>query len=317
MTAMNCPTCDASVVSGDRFCESCGTLLLAAEQVAQGCPKCGAETAQIDGQGYCNQCGFRRPPEPEPPFQVNISPRLAGVSDVGLRHAHNEDFLALQTIGDSHILVVCDGVSSSQTPELAAQAAAQTMCAELALAIANRHPPDQAMHWAIAAGLAEVSAIPHAVGTEDPPSTTVVAAIVQEHTATIGWLGDSRAYWLSPQTCQQLTQDDSWLNQMVTTGAMTEAEAQLAPQAHAITRWLGADMPRDEAASIATISLSQPGFLLLCTDGLWNYTPDPMHLMQLIQQKTDTDALVIAQHLVNFARSQGGHDNISVGILVL
>lgn len=314
---MNCPTCDAVVLPSDRFCESCGTPLLEAEPIPLGCPKCGARAEQMDGQGYCNRCGFRRPPEPEPPFQVTISPRLAGVSDVGLRHTHNEDFLALQTIGTSHILVVCDGVSSSQTPELAAQAAAQTICAELALAIANQYPPEQAMNRAIAAGLAEVSAIPHTADTEDPPSTTVVAAIVQEQTATIGWLGDSRAYWLSPQTCQQLTQDDSWLNHMVTTGAMTEAAAQVAPQAHAITRWLGADMPRDEAASIAAIPLGQPGFLLLCTDGLWNYTPEPQHLMQLIQQTASREALAIAQHLVDFARQQGGHDNISVGILSL
>ncbi|MEI6064082.1 MAG: hypothetical protein WCQ26_05790 [Pseudanabaena sp. ELA748] len=47
-----------------------------------------------------------------------------------LKHYHNEDFLALNSIGNlsTQILVVCDGVSSSQTPELASQTAAQKTC---------------------------------------------------------------------------------------------------------------------------------------------------------------------------------------------
>jgi serine/threonine protein phosphatase PrpC len=98
------------------------------------------------------------------------------------------------------------------------------------------------MKVAVAAALASVCEIPYTSSANaDPPSTTLVAAVVQDHTATIGWLGDSRAYWISPQGSRQLTKDDSWLNDIVASGQMTEAEASKSDKAHAITRWLGVD----------------------------------------------------------------------------
>jgi serine/threonine protein phosphatase PrpC len=139
---------------------------------------------------------------------------------------------------------------------------------------------------------------------------------VQNRVATIGWLGDSRAYWLAANS-EQLTTDDSWLNDMVSSGKMSEVEALRSPNAHAITNWLGADVKDSAKPSIINFPIPSQGYLLLCTDGLWNYAPKTSQILALVQQSGANDAATISRYLVDFARSQGGYDNITVAVLYL
>jgi serine/threonine protein phosphatase PrpC len=74
-------------------------------------------------------------------IQLQPAPNLAGASDCGRRHHQNEDAIALQIIDtQTSILVVCDGVSSSQQPELASQAAA-TACIQAIETVHRYYPP--------------------------------------------------------------------------------------------------------------------------------------------------------------------------------
>ncbi|HAA31443.1 MAG TPA: serine/threonine protein phosphatase, partial [Cyanobacteria bacterium UBA8553] len=293
-----------------------------------GCEKCGASPEDIDAEGYCSNCGFRNQSRENDRIEVICSPHLGGVSDRGLRHHRNEDYLACAAVDgrQAYVLVVCDGVSSSQEPDLAAKAAAESACMTLKAVIEKGDTKGsalpgflrEAMKKAIASALASVSAIPYITGADaDLPSTTIVAAVVQGNTATIGWLGDSRAYWISPNGSQQLTQDDSWLNDVVASGQMTEAEAGKSDLAHAITRWLGADAIADSEPSIVNFDIPGSGYLLLCTDGLWNYASETTQIEKIVKSRSDADAVSVARGLVEFARSQGGHDNITVALLSL
>jgi PPM family protein phosphatase len=320
ITIMQCFNCGTSVLASDRFCEECGTALTASKPLTaiRGCEKCGAGIEAIDTDGYCTNCGFRRESKERDRTEVIINSQLAGMSDRGLRHHRNEDFLALQQINRSqvHILVVCDGVSSADQPDVAAQTAAESTSVELANAWQIAEKPELAMKSAFAAALTSVCKIPYISSVNsDPPSTTIVAAIVHNHIATIGWLGDSRAYWISDNATQQLTQDDSWLYEVVAAGEMSEAEAKKSPKAHAITRWLGADAVADATPSIVNFRISGSGYLLLCSDGLWNYTPEPWQLAKLVQRSPGKDAISVSRSLVEFARQSGGHDNITVAVL--
>ncbi|AFZ25433.1 serine/threonine protein phosphatase [Cylindrospermum stagnale PCC 7417] len=316
---MQCSNCGAAVVVGDKFCEECGASL-----TSLACEKCGAGIKAIDPEGYCSQCGFRQVPVEREHLEVIINSHLAGVSDRGLRHRRNEDFLALQLVSgtQAYILVVCDGVSSSDQPDLAAQTAALNACQSAATALKGNNP-ESATKLAFTTALASVCNIPYKSSANlDPPSTTIVTAIVQEGTATIGWLGDSRAYWISANSSQQLTRDDSWLTEVVAEGKITAAEASQSPHAHAITRWLGADAMEDAIPSIVNFTIPGSGYLLLCTDGLWNYAPEATQLANLVQQSSGKDAMptagyayAISHSLVEFARNCGGHDNITVAVL--
>jgi len=287
---------------------------------SSGCQKCGS--LEIDTEGYCLNCGLltfgqkNRNQIASDRVEKVKTPYLAGISDRGLRHHKNEDFFDLAEINSrTAILVVCDGVSSSQTPELAAQTAAETTCQVSRKAIEQGDSEERAIKAAFASAISSVCNL-HYQKSEaaEPPSTTIVVAIVQNGIATIGSLGDSRAYWISPQGSRQLTRDDSWLTDIIESNQMSEAEAQNSPLAHAITRWLGADAKDDAQPRIVVFPFPGPGHLLLCTDGLWNYAPKAEELANLVYSRPNSDARTIAHSLVEFARSQGGHDNITVAL---
>ena len=97
---------------------------------------------------------------------------------------------------------------------------------------------------AIARAAAAVVAVPWLEdGSRDAPSCTVVLAVWDGADVTVGWLGDSRAYWLDGAGCRQLTVDHSWAEEQVSSGRLSREMAEADGRAHAITRWLGADAP--------------------------------------------------------------------------
>lgn len=244
---------------------------------------------------------------------------LAGVSDRGIRPAYNQDAFALRACKNGiRIMVVCDGVSCSQIPEQAAQLAAATTCKAIAFALRSNYAVDTALKAAIAQAQKRVSQIPKIPGAHySPAATTLVAAVIHEREITVAWLGDSRAYWVAPHTSQLLTEDHSWVGRMVASGQMSEAEARRSAKANGVTRWLGAGAGRHAKPAIATFSVTEPGHLLLCTDGLWHYAPKPSHMHTLLSRGPQDDILRQARWLVAYACRQGGRDNVTAALTTL
>ena len=109
---------------------------------------------------------------------------------------------------------------------------------------------------------------------------------------------------------QRLTQDDSLAEELVAAGLLHAAEAMASPQAHVVTRWVGADLAGGRA-HVARFEPPGSGVLLLCSDGLWNYAPDAADLAARALPRALTDPLGTAASLVAFALSAGGHDNVT------
>jgi PPM family protein phosphatase len=257
-------------------------------------------------------------------------PNLAALCDGGLKRDHNEDAVAVakgETKGEPWtVLVVCDGVSCSTHAEQASAVAAKTACDALAHFARSgdiaHEAATGAMHAAIkAAHLAVCSAqIDH--GNKEPPGTTIVAGLVYRRRLTVGWVGDSRAYWVAKNGSELLTRDHSWAQESVARGDMSEEDAMQQPLAHALTRCLGPLEGGDTDEQFATVQadvrsrdLPGPGHVVLCTDGLWNYFPDARTIAELLAaagQEADCD--VIARRLVSSALYRGGGDNVSVAV---
>jgi len=345
---MMCPACVAEIPDEDLFCENCGiklgdsvTDLRPAPQLP-GCI-CGAPATEVDEDGFCLRCGLRahrnsplgaaREPQPSDHIELPLSPNFAAVSDRGRKHAKNEDRFAIFESNRAQAIVVCDGVSTSSDAEVASAAVSEGVLESLAVALSSASsasPLDHAnaVRQAIAAGAAALNSHANPYTDENPPSTTVVAALVIDGAATIGWLGDSRAYWIdlpdspSPAVAIPLTQDHSWLNAVVGSGEMTPELAARSPQAHAITRWIGADATEELEIDLVRHPIpASNGILLLCTDGLWNYFPTPESMAQAVHtavqnaSQNSRDVLAIARQLVDLANRRGGHDNITAAVL--
>lgn len=292
------------------------------------CKECGS-TESADG--YCNRCGARMPVWRDH-FTEQPDAWVAGVCDRGIQHARNEDAMAVGPAdpGARFVgLVVCDGVTSapdSDVASLAAARAARAVLEAVQATLSSTRPSSPALHVQqlcqalIDAGVAaqvEAKAAADRVGTkENPPSCTFAAAVLHENMIAAGWVGDSRVYWLPDSgNAQQLSIDDSWATQRIQLGVARDV-AEADPQAHAITRWLGADSPATDVRC-ATIDVGdQPGWLLVCSDGLWNYVSPADDLRSLVAEYAvaDPDPLAIAEALVAFANGKGGHDNITAAL---
>ncbi len=313
---MHCPACAAEVPEDDAFCEECGANLHAPAAPAAGSCQCGAGPDEVDSDGFCLRCGRRvRRPASDHIEQV-VSAACAAVSDRGIKHDRNEDRCQIASAGGGFAMVVCDGVSATNKSERASAAVSEAILKSLLVHLERpATEPDAAMKRALGAGAATLSNPYQA--EPDPPSTTVVAALVAEGIATIGWAGDSRAYWIDAAGCRQLTQDHSWLNDALTTGLMSAEAAEHDPRAHAITRWFGADNTDAAPAELLRFPIPGAGTLLLCTDGIWNYAESIEEFTAAVRdaQAAGPEALVQANHLIQFAIHEGGRDNISVAIL--
>ncbi len=248
----------------------------------------------------------------------------AGVTDKGRHHPRNEDAFHIELAGPeaAHgiVAVVCDGVSSSVRPDDASELAAGAAATVLAAVVGGAGSlADATVHAADAANRA-VAALPWTPARNlASPSCTLVSAAFRGREVAIGWVGDSRAYWIgpAPEGLRQLTTDDSWAEAQVEAGRMTEVEADADPRSHAITRWIGADAPAVDA-HVVTMSPETPGRLLLCSDGLWNYAPTGRDMADLLARQPPLATPVeLARSLTEFALAAGGHDNITVVVIDL
>jgi serine/threonine protein phosphatase PrpC len=256
--------------------------------------------------------------------------QVAGVSDRGLRHSRNEDamhFAVADTdAGPVAVAIVSDGVSSAPRPDEASWMAVNTGITLLAEGAERGDDPAGVSQTAVkAAG----RALTELLGPDGAPAATYVSAIVSQEQITVCWLGDSRAYWLAANSpnrggpdatvditggSKRLTRDDSLAEEIVAAGLATMDEAMASPQAHVITRWLGADLP-DPQAHVEQFTPTGSGVLLLCSDGLWNYRPEAAELAAMAMPAALTRPLDAAADLAKFALDSGGLDNITVVII--
>lgn len=305
----------------------------AAEAPAQGgspgsavCVACRA--GRVDDDGYCENCGHAQPRERDH-MEQECGP-LAAVSDRGLRHHRNEDAFAVgtTTLPDGapvSVAVVCDGVSSATRPDEASLAASRAANASLLDALPRGTHPQQAMHEAILAASEAVNALADEQPAEarehapqqNAPACTIVGAVVTAGLLVVGWVGDSRAYWIPVDRSAppaRLTEDDSWAAQMVAAGLMGEAEAYADHRAHAITGWLGADAYELEPHT-AAFKPDRPGVVVVCTDGLWNYAESADEMAEAVPVDAAARPLHAARVLVGHALDGGGHDNVTVALV--
>ncbi|HEY9367164.1 PP2C family serine/threonine-protein phosphatase, partial [Streptomyces sp.] len=292
---------------------------------AKVCVACRA--GRVDDDGYCENCGHAQPRERD--HMERELDAVAAVSDRGLRHHRNEDAFAVSATalpdGSPAVLaIVCDGVSSATRPDEASAAAASAASEALLDALPRGTHLQQAMHEAIVAAAEAVNSLAEEPGSardHDPhrnaPACTIVGSIVAGGLLVVGWVGDSRAYWVPDDRSAppaRLTEDDSWAAQMVAAGLMSEAEAYADERAHAITGWLGADAYELEPHT-AAFKPDRPGVVVVCTDGLWNYAEGAEEMARVVPPDAAGRPLHGAQVLVGHALDGGGHDNVTVALL--
>ncbi|PFG16891.1 serine/threonine protein phosphatase PrpC [Propionicimonas paludicola] len=330
-----CPTCGAPVSASASFCEACGGELtptepapaasLPAEPFSGQTQRLGSRASQateciscggpVGADGYCQLCGTKAPSARDH-YRQSPADWVAGVCDRGQTHPRNEDAMALWAQADHAVLVVCDGVSTSTDSDVAAQAGAE---AARDLLVERLGSIETGSADAVQAALTEAAAAANAAvvantaeDSTNAASATFAAAVVAGGSVHYANLGDSRVYLLSESERRLLSVDDS-LAQAFIEGGMPREEAEAMPRAHAITKWLGRDAT-DIVPRVGSLAIDQPGWLVVCSDGLWNYASNPDKLTEQLTATGADDPATVAAKLVEWANGQGGRDNITVAL---
>src|SRR5262245_15842046 len=258
---MRCPACNIVAAEGSTFCEECGSALEAVAATASGiadpklrCTTCGAGPNAIDDDGFCTQCGDGRLLPWRHHFADVLSAKVAGVSDIGTTYHENQDFFVLGLAESGEIVsIVCDGVSHSQHPMEGSKVSCDTALASICTDLkGGADEPNAILKRAMSRAQEAICKVPFVkvltemVGGEEEPvppaQATAVGVLVKGKRITIGWLGDSRAYWVDADGARQLTTDHSWFNDVVSSGEMTAEDEIKDKRARSIVRSLGAEL---------------------------------------------------------------------------
>lgn len=242
--------------------------------------------------------------------------RAGGASDVGKVRGHNEDFYGVDPKG--HIFVLADGMGGHAAGEVASRLACEGVVRALLphreqlVQLADDAKPDArqtliaALRGAIVSAeraiFDEVGRVPERKGM----ATTCDLLFLAAGTAFIAHVGDSRVYLLRGDTGRQLTMDHTVENFLIAQGK-DENEIERHPHRDKLIRALG--MSGGAEIDTLQLDLRVGDRVVLCTDGLYRYLRNPLHLAQLYGRR---DPQAAADELVKFALQNGGQDNVTV-----
>jgi PPM family protein phosphatase len=224
------------------------------------------------------------------------------LSHVGLRREHNEDTY----YGDAELglWLVADGMGGHEFGEVASAVARDTIVSETRAG----KPLAEAIR------LADEEIISHSRRRAEalPMGTTVAAVRVDGDRFEVGWVGDSRAYLWNGEL-RQISQDHSYVQELIDQGAITAEQARNHPHRNVVTQALGVTDPSSLKVESITGEL-RPGMqLMLCSDGLTEEVDDAT--IARILSRDDLTAQECVDQLVLAALDGGGSDNVTVVLL--
>jgi serine/threonine protein phosphatase PrpC len=239
---------------------------------------------------------------------------------VGLQRDKNEDSLyTMSAIMSSEnrnliygLFLIADGMGGHENGELASVVAVNAMSTyitkKLYLPIfgIKQDQPNDALHELMQNGISESqqAVIRHAPGG----GTTLTSAFILGDQVTLAHVGDSRAYFIYPDgRMQTVTRDHSLVRRLQELGQISDKEAAEHPQRNVLYRALGQSEPFEP--DINTYPFPNGGYLMLCSDGLWNVISES-EIFPII--KSAPSLSVACQRLIDAANNAGGPDNISV-----
>lgn len=233
--------------------------------------------------------------------------RYGAASDVGRVRRQNED--SYRADSPAGLFIVADGMGGHAAGEIASSLAVRCAC-EGAAALDPEGERDEASSTLESAISAANTAILRE-GRSRPERSGMGTTSTALYLSPEGWwvvahVGDSRAYLVRDGEVSQITEDHTYVQELVNEGRISDEEARVHPRSSLLTRALG---------TTATVSVdvfeggARPGDrFVLASDGLMSMVPEDT-LRELIVRDLPPERLV--DELIATANGAGGHDNIT------
>lgn len=229
-------------------------------------------------------------------------------SDRGRVRENNQD--SYFVMPEEGIFLIADGVGGHSGGELASR----TAMTDIAAFIRENPIPENAEHEQIKEYFCNIALMVnehiYAIADEVAPkgmATTLIMLYISGTMAHVLNVGDSRLYLIRDGQMKQITEDHTFVNDLVRKGIISETEARNHPDRNMITRAIGAD--RTVEPDVCCFETVKDDLILMCTDGLYNEVSS-QETLDMISRESDMREL--ANSLVDRANLNGGRDNITV-----
>ena len=230
------------------------------------------------------------------------------LTHVGLRRELNED--TYYGDGELGLWLVADGMGGHEYGEVASALAREAIVRE----VRRGAPLDQAIRTADE----DIIRASRRRGDALPMGTTVVAARIPPAASSmtrfeVAWVGDSRVYLWRDGQLAQLSQDHSYVQELIGRGAISVEQARSHPHRNVVTQALGVTDPQQLNVETMSGEFGVGMQLLLCSDGLTEEVPDARIAAILARQ--DCSAQETVDELVSAALDDGGSDNVTAIVI--
>lgn len=228
-------------------------------------------------------------------------------SHIGKIKNNNEDFGEINKVKKFKILIVADGVSTSENSKQASYIATKEISNYITKNhhILTKENMNSMLVEAVKSANNKVLSI-KLKNKKRNSNTTIVCALIYDNYVSIVWLGDSRVYKIDKNKVDLITYDDSYVNLLKKKG-YSESEIEEKRVSHIITQCLGM---KNEDLNFHSLmfKINKPIDLLLCSDGFWNYF-DNEEMHEIIKNNYNEDLLY---NLIKKTNELGGKDNITI-----
>jgi PPM family protein phosphatase len=238
----------------------------------------------------------------------NSKLRLAGASDPGRVRRNNED--ALHFDAERGIFLVVDGIGGQAAGEKAAEIAVGRVRARLERQTGTA---EQRVREAIAMANNEILRAAQGNPEWQGMACVLTVAVLDNGSAVVGHVGDSRMYQIRHGEIRKITHDHSPVGEREDNHEISEEEAMRHPRRNEVFRDVGSEehAPDDEDfIEVQRVAFDSDSALLLCSDGLSDQVES-----RVIQQTVESNAghpEEAVRQLIGAANAAGGKDNVTV-----
>jgi protein phosphatase len=278
--------------------------------------------------------------------QLPLQWRIAGGTDAGATHQHNEDSYYPTPLELAHdptggkIAIICDGIAGHDGGEVASQMAVKLLKIQTQnLFDSLVNSPELVSPEQICNTIGAIVRVVNNTITAQNQSqgraelrrmgTTMVMAVQvnqrirnrdgvgNSHEIYIAHVGDSRAYWITPHRCQLLTIDDDIATREVKQGRDLPWHSANRPDAAALTQALGMKPGELIHPTVQRFMAIEDGILLLCSDGLSDRNLVESSWQDYAERilQTEIPLTEAVQSWLALAHRQNGDDNISLVLM--
>ena len=262
--------------------------------------------------------------------QYDFSYKIFALTDAGPSRDHNEDAcfpiseVPVQGNQLGHTLaVVCDGVGGQDGGEIASQWVIEHLPVRLISKIDKQMNDPEQIRRFIQHMKEDIEEVNDQLSKRNDKEkrlerermgTTLVMTMAHFQQFFLANVGDSRCYWLTPSSCQQVTVDDDVASREVRMGMMLHRHAVELPRSGALTQAVGLGSSDQLHPIIQRLIVPTDSLFLLCSDGFCDFNRVEQYwqaeFLPILHGERSLDEA--GPRLIELANRVNGHDNVSV-----